>query len=319
MPTGAFRSSSFCTDAVRRRRTIILGVIAAAAVTAAVLASFTGRSSESKAHKQVAAYIDDVNKIQSSMTLPFARVRAAFRQFSVKPRGGAGQARQLAAAERTLRTLRRRLSALGAPAPAVKLRRLLIRLADAEAGIAHEVRGLATFMPMLSADLSASRSAAAALQKALAAVPRPQAKSVRGSAKKIARAKADYAAKADAAAAAQADALTMYEAKVTHVIERLRSLRPPAVMRPTYDAQLRALVATRAAVAHLAAELRKRDRSRVPQLNRRIQVAARLAASINAQRAQIAAIKLYNARVKSTESLQVEIRSEFLRVQVAVG
>jgi hypothetical protein len=304
---------------VQRRTTIILGIVAAAAVTAATLASFSGGSSESKAHKEVAAYIDDANKIQSSMTLPFARVRAAFRQFADKPTGGADQARQLAAAEQTLWTLRRRLSALVAPAAAVKLRRLLIRLAGAEARIAHAVQGLATFMPVMSADLAASRYAATVLGNALAAVPYPKATSVRGSAKEIAKAKAAYASKADAAAAAQADALTVYEGRVTLVIERLRALRPPTVMRPTYQAQVRALVATRGAVTRLAAELRKRDRSRVPQLNRQIKEAARLAASIDTQRAQIAAIKLYNARVRSTESLQLKIRSEFLRVQAAVG
>jgi hypothetical protein len=304
---------------VGRRRTIILGVVAVAAVTAAVLASLGGGSSESKAHREVVAYINDANAIQSSMTLPFARVRAALQRFANKPTGGANQARQLAVAERTLRTLRRRLAALAAPAPAVRLRRMLVRLAGAEAALAHEVQGLATFMPRLSADLTESRNAATTLGTALAAVPYPTATSVRGSRKEIAKARAAYAAKADAAAAAQADALDTYEGRVTLVIDRLRSLRPPRLMRPTYEAQLRALVATRAAVSRLAGELRKRDRSRVPELNRQIKVAARLAGSIDAQRAQIAAIKLYNASVRSTESLQLRIRSEFLRVQTAVG
>jgi hypothetical protein len=304
---------------VRRRRTIVLGVVAAAAVVAAGLAALSGRSSESKEHKQVVAYIGDANAIQSSMSLPFARVRAAFQHFADKPTGGPDQARQLAAAERTLRTLQRRLAALPAPAPAVKLRQLLVRLAGAEVEIAHEVRGLAVFMPMLSADLAVSRRAAAALGNALAAVSYPEATSVRGGPQVIAQARAAYARKADAAAAAQADALDEYQANVTPVIRRLRSLRPPRVMKPTYEAQLRALVATRAAVGRLAAELRMSDRSRVPQLNRRIKEAARLAASIDAQRAQIAAIKLYNARVRSAENLQVRIRSEFLRVQAAVG
>jgi hypothetical protein len=302
-----------------RRRTIILGVAAAAAVIAAALASLSGGSSESKAHKDVSAYIVDANKIQSSMTLPFARVRAAFQQFADKPTGGVAQARKLAAAERTLRTLQRRLAALPAPAPADKLKRMLVRLAGAEAGIAHEVEGLATFLPMLSADLTASRNAATALGNALAAVPYPTATSIRGSKKQVAKARAAYAAKADAAAAAQADALDAYKGRVTLVIERIRSLRPPRVMRPTHAAQLRALVATRAAVSRLAAELRKRDRTRVPELNRQIKEASRLAGSIDAQRAQIAAIKLYNARVHSTESLQLKVRSEFLRVQTAVG
>lgn len=302
-----------------RRRTIVLGLAAAAAVTAAILATFTGRSSESTSHKQVAAYIDDANAIKSGMTLQLARVTAAFRDFSNKPRGGSEQARQLAAAERTLRTLRRRLAALPAPAPAAKLRRLLVRLAGTEAAIAHEVLGLATFMPALTADLDGSRVAAAALGKALAAVPRPQATAVRGAPREIARAKAAYAAAADAAAGAQADALDVYRAAVTIVIDRVRALHPPQVMRPTYAGQLRALVATRRAVVQLATELRKPDRSRVPQLNRRITEAARLAASIDAQQAQIAAIKHYNARVRATNSLQLAIRSELLRVQAAVG
>src|SRR4051812_48387945 len=186
------------------------------------------------------------------MSLPFARVRTAFQHFGDKPAAGADEARQLVAAERTLRTLERRLSALPAPAPAGKLRRLLVRLAGVEAAIAREVQGLALFMPRLSAYLARSRSAAAALGNALAAVTYPKATSVKGGPKEIAQAKTAYAAEADAAAAAQADALEEYEGNVTPVIEGLRSLRPPAVMKPTYEAQLRALVATRAAVKRLA-------------------------------------------------------------------
>lgn len=304
---------------MNRRRTIVLGLVAAAAVTAAVVATLSGRSSETKAHRQVSAYIADANEIQSSMTLQLARVRAAFRQFADKPTGGAAQARQLAAAERTLRTLRSRLATLDPPQPAAKLHRLLVRLADAEVSVAHEVQGLAAFMPAFSAAVAASSDAATALGKALTAIPHPKATAVRGTPQEIAKAKAAFAAEADAAAAAQADALDVYRGAVSAVVARLRSLDPPAVMQPAYDAKLRSLVATGEAAKRLAAELRKSNRSRVAELNRQLAKATRIAASLDAQKAQIAAIKAYDARVRSTQSLQLQIRSELQRVQAAVG
>lgn len=90
-------------------------------------------------------------------------------------------------------------------------------------------------------------------------------------------------------------------------------------MAPTLDAQIAALKATRRTGFALGDELRKTDLSNVPVLSRRFSVAARTAASVAAQRAQIAAIKAYNARVRRTGALNARIRGEVVRLQTALG
>jgi hypothetical protein len=90
-------------------------------------------------------------------------------------------------------------------------------------------------------------------------------------------------------------------------------------MRPANNGQIRTLEASRVAGAALSAELRKANRSRVPVLGRRFTLAARIAGSVSTQRAQIAAIKAYNRRVRGIGTLQGEIRQELAHVQNLTG
>jgi hypothetical protein len=90
-------------------------------------------------------------------------------------------------------------------------------------------------------------------------------------------------------------------------------------MRPTSRAEIRAIVASRTAGAALAAELRKKNRTRVPVLGRNFTLAARIAGSVAAQKAQIAAIKAYNRRVRGIGTLQGDIRVELARLQNLTG
>lgn len=304
-----------------RRALVLLAVVAASTAAAALVVAFGGYGSrpESPQHKAVAAYIKDVDRIQGRLSLQLARISGAYQAFANAKSNEADVARQLGQVERTLKTLHRRLDALPAPPPARKLRRLLIALAAAEAGIAGEVHELAVFIPRFKAALSASHAASVRLSHDLAGVKPPTAHVVRGTATQVARAKAQYTAAAAAAAAAQAAAVDAYDTAIAGVIRRLRVLRPPPAMTPAYRGQLRSLVATRAAGAALADELRKTDRSRVPQLNRRFALATRLAADTRVQKAEIAAVKAYNARVKDTRTLAVEIQGELRRVQLSAG
>jgi hypothetical protein len=304
---------------VSRRTTIVLGVVAAGAVAAAIIVTLSGRSSESAQHRAVARYVTEVDAVQQDMTLELARVRDAYRGLGLASTGrGANGKRELERAEQTMRLLQQRLAGVAAPPVASKLRRLLLQLAAADVRIAHEVNQLALFMPQFAAAGAAGRAAAVRLTKDLGALKPPAGGAVRGTAQQVAAARAAYEAASAAAAAAQADAVDGYDRALGRVLDDLRRLDPPPVLAPAYRAQVATYEMTRAAGGALSRELRGPDRSRVPLLNRRFIQATRHAASDAAQKAEIAAVKAYDARIKGTRTLQVAIRTELLRLQSTV-
>lgn len=301
------------------RRTVALGTAAALAVTAAVVVTVAGRSSESPKHKAVARYIEDVDGIQQRMQVELLKSVKAYRDFSSTGAVETKLLPQLIAAERTLRGLSRRLTALPAPAPATRLRALLVQLVQAEVDVAGEVNRLAVFAPRYAALLRQSATAAATLSRALKAIKQPQARQIKGTKTQVAAAHAAFNAAAARAAAQEADAVEAYDAAIWSVRRRLQKLEPPEVMRPTYHVQLSMLAASAAAGSALARELRKDVRSGLPVLGRRFTEASRVAAAVSAQKAEIAAIKAYNRRVRAIGTLQGRIQAELARLQRTAG
>ena len=292
-----------------------LGAIAAAAVAAAIFVTVNNHDSHSGPRDAVAAYIKNVDGIQQRMRVPLTRVLQAYRDYAKHSAKPARVQPELAQAQRTLRTFGRRVRALEAPPEARRLRALLVQLADGEARAAGEVHRLALFTGPYRAVLGQSRTAGIELGKALAAAPVPQAHNVRGTAKQIAAAKAAYAAASSRAAAVQADAVDAYDIRLAVVLRRLRALDPPAAMAPGYRAQVRTFRALRRAGARLAGELRKPNRARVSRLGRSFGAAARLSGTVAAQRAEIAAIKAYNGRIRALGTLQGRVQTEVARLQ----
>lgn len=297
---------------------MVLGVAAAGAVAAAVTVTLARGSSESPAHRRVSAYIKQVDGVQQDLGFRLTRLLAAYRGFT-NGNGGPRVRSQLAEAERTLRTLVRRVRALEPPPEAKQLHRLIVRLVVLDADVAHEVLQIATFSPQFREAVAGAVKASRRLSKELAAVKFPTPHKVHGTPAKIAKARADYHARATAAAGAQADAVERYSAALSRVLLKLHALRPPLVLAPEFHAQERAFAATRRAGLTLSAGLRSSDLSHVPLLSRRFSVAARSAGSVASQRAQIAAIKAYNARVRQVGALGGRIRTEVTRLQQAVG
>ena len=301
------------------RRTVALGIAAAVAVGVAVAVTLLGRSSASPKHKAVAAYITEVDQIQQQMQVQLINTVSVYRAFA----NGAIPAKtlvpRLGQAERTLRRLQGRLAALPAPVPAKRLRRLLIQLIGSEVSTAHEVGQLAAFSPKFGVLLGEVRTAGSGLARALAAVKPPQAHVLHGTKKQVKEAQAQFAAAAAKAAGLQADAVDVYDAKLARIERDLRKLDPAPVVLPDYRIQLRTLEASRTAGSALARELRKTDRSRVAVLSRKFTLAARLAGSTGAQKAQIAAIKAYNKRVREIGTLQGAIKLELVHLQQAAG
>lgn len=302
----------------RRRLLATLIAAATALAVAIVLGATTVLGHKSSSRTRVSRYITSVDDVQQQMRLPLTRLLSAYRSFSTTETTPATAAR-LSAAEQTLQTLEARLAALPFPAEAAKLRTLLLELVQSEISVSHELNELARFTPRFHALLAAATAANGKLAHGLAAAAPPKPHTVRGTAKQIAQARAAFAAKATKAAAAQADAVEVYDKSLGRVVQKLRALRPPAVMAPAYRAEMRTVEATRAAGATLAAELRKQNRSKVPELSRALTKAARLSQSVAAQKAEIAAVKAYDARVQQIGKAQGKVQAEVGRLQRALG
>ena len=262
----------------------------------------------------VATYIKNVDSLQKQMSVPLASLLTAYRGFA-KPTGDPKELAQLARAERTLRTFERRLIALPAPPAAATLRLRLVQFVRDEDRVAVEISQLAHFAPRFRTSVSVAAIANAALARSLAAAKPPKAHVVRGTAKQIAAVRAAYAAAARRTQAEQADAVDAYDGALALALRSLRKLRPPPVFAPAFLAEVHTLEATRRAGAALAQELRKANTKNVPVLGRRFTVASRLSGSLAAQRAEIAAVKAYNRRVRGLTKAEAAIQDELRRLQ----
>ena len=300
------------------KRTVALGIAAVAAVAAAVVVTvYNHGSSGSPQRSAVSAYITRVNAIQTTMHAPLAQVMLAYRDFTGTGLGPAKQnvVPELAAAAATLEKLNRRLAAVPAPQEARKLRTKLLALVAAQTAVTREVEGIAAFSPAFGAELRRANRANAVLGAALRSIPVPKAHNVRGTKKQVLAAQRAYRVRAQAAANAQADVIDAYDVALARVIARLTALRPPRVLAPGYEAQLRAFRATRAAGARLAKGLRSTHRGDLARLGRNFVSASRIAQTTAAQKAQIAAIKRYNARAREISLAAADVQNELVRLQ----
>jgi len=297
------------------RRTVALGVAAAAAVTAAVLVTTIGRHSDGSPQRHaVAQYIDRVNAIQNQMHVPLTRVLLAYRDFTSQGSSSASATR-LAAAAATLATLDRRLAALPAPPEARKLRRLLLALVAQQGKITNEVHLLATFAPRFSALLREAHAASGELGSKLKAIVIPKAETLHGTKQAVVKAQQAYQTRARAAAAAQADAVGAYDRSIAIDIRRMRLLHPPAALAAAYSIEIAGLTRTVEAGARLSAELRKANRADVAQLGRDFTLASRASSTIAAQKAEISDIRAYNTRATALRSAAGDVQSELARLQ----
>jgi hypothetical protein len=241
----------------------------------------------------VAEYMRQVSAIQSRMEAPLAEVSRANQDFA---RGRTRDARKLqgrlAQSELTLRRLRTRLARVEPPADAKKLHALLLDLAGREATLAGEVEQLARFIPQFNAALGSIGPAGQALKTALSAQGDVPGKTL---------------------------ALEHYGDAVGVVLQRLRPLDPPPSSQPVFAAQVSTLRRVRAAVVELVAALREQRAKDIAPLLRRFDVAAVSNQTTAVQKAQIAAVKGYNARIRAFDDLAVAISRERARLQRTLG
>jgi hypothetical protein len=276
-----------------------------------------GDASKKARRNAVAEYIVRIDTVEQQLREPVLKVQEAYRNFGKKSSSPKKTVATLAGAEATLHTLQTRVSLIKAPPDAARLRKLMIRLTAAEVELAHELTTLAIFLPAFSNALRPLGAANVRLKTDLAAVAVPKPKPVAPS--KLKAARAAYARAIEAAAAGQADALDTYLATIAKVQARLHGLDAPPAMAPSYRTQVTTLARVRATGAALVAALRAKDFKRVAALNRNFQGAATTSTSLTAQRAQIAAIKAYNARVVAIGAFARQVDTERTNVQKRLG
>lgn len=266
-------------------------------------------------HSPVSRYITSVDSVEARMTFALSKIQAAYQAVTVRHSTSPATAKQFVAAGRTLQTLETRIASLEAPQEATKLRALLLRLVRQEIAATHEIGTFLRFLPSFDAVLADLRAASATLAHRVAAATAPTPQKIHGTPAQIKQAQAAFSAAATKAALAQADAVTAYDSALARETRRLRALSPPPVLKPAYSYQVAALGRTAAAGARLAAALRAATRTNVPQLSRAFAVASRLSQSTAEQRAEVAAVKAYDARLRAIGTTAAAIHTELVRLQ----
>jgi hypothetical protein len=277
----------------------------------------SGGASKSARRKAVTQYIERVDTVEQQLRYPLLQIEKTYRSFSTSRSGLQRAVPKLAGAEATLHTLQSRIALIDAPPDATRLRALLIQLTASETRLAHELTLLAAFLPAYARALQPLGPADVQLKKSLAAIKVPKPKPVPKA--KLKAARAAYTRAVNAAAATQAAALRAYLASIAGVQGRLRGLRPPPALVPTYRTQVDTLVRVRASGAALVAALDAKQLKKVAALDAGFRAAAASSSSLAAQEAQIAAVKAFNARVAAIGTLAGKVDAERARIQKNLG
>lgn len=255
---------------------------------------------------RVAQYLKQVNGIETEIATPLSTVTVTGNAFarleSAKGKPAklsvfAAENKQLLSALAQIQSRRRKLVALSVPPAAAHLQALLVQVVTAQAKLTHELARLVIFVPKFGAELRPVGPATTRLETALS----------------------DQTAIGSAGVAAvystKASALRHFEATLDSVRTRLRRLYAPSVSRPEYESELRALKGMSASAGKLAQALTGGPHGNVQQLLTEFDRAAASTQTIAAQKAQIAAVKAYDAEQTKLSKLTQAAELERLRLQ----
>ncbi|MGH2934108.1 MAG: hypothetical protein ACRDL2_06285 [Gaiellaceae bacterium] len=296
-------------------RTLTIGFAVAGGVAAIALVVIPRNSAPH--HSAVYRYVTSVDAVEARMSYALSNVQSAYRAVTVGHSTSAATRKKFVTAERTLRVLDKRIAGLPPPPEAAKLRKLVLRLVRQEIAATHEVTALVAFLPRFDAVLADLRASATTLAQRLGAAQAPAPHAIHGTSAQIKEAQAAFTAAATKAALAQADAVTAYGAVLANETRRLRALSPPPVLEPAYRYQLVALHRTSVAGAKLVAALKAATRTNIAQLSRSFAVASRSSQSVAEQRAEVAAVKAYDARLGAIGTTTAAIHKELTRLQAS--
>jgi hypothetical protein len=246
----------------------------------------------------VAQYVKRVNKLESKLATPLKAVTIAGTKLSKSTAAvNSLQETALDRAVHRMRSLRVSLSSIPSPAAARPLRILVLLLASGEIDMTNELSQLFSFLPRYGNSLRTLTPATAALRKELAS---------KGSGAGNTGAKAVLDAKARA--------LTTYRTRLVALERTLRRLVPPEVARPQYEIELHTLNGMETSAAALARGLQTASPD-VAKLLAAFDRAAVATESVPAQKAEIAAVKSYDARVAKLNTLAGQVAEERLKLE----
>ena len=232
-------------------------------------------------------YAQQVNAVTSGMRLELEQVAAVNADFRSSA-DLAALAPKFAKAERTLGTFSARLAALQPPPEAKPVAATLAQLVAVERALVSELHRFAVFLP--------------AFRDAL--VPYGRAVTAFRSAARVVK-----------TATAEATVVDAYASALSRPVASLARLSPPAVLAPTYNAEVRLLRRSRATALSLAAALRAGQTAEAHALLVRLSQVAVSGGSVAAQRAQIAAVRAYDAEVARVTSLENRAQLQLSRLQ----
>lgn len=290
----------------------------AAVAMAAVLAACGAHSDPRRV--AVSHYIGQVGQVERALAKPVqevSRVSAAAasagRRSSHGAKGAApawsamttaqlnAQSARLAAALAQIQAQERRLRSLAAPAPAARLRSLLLKLTSGEATLTRQLGLLLSFLPRFSAAMA------------------PLGPDLRGLERSLAENQAQGAAAVAASYRAKAAALRSFQAQAGQLVSRLRGLTPPAASRPQYAAQIASLRRMGRIAGRLAAALERPNPGDLRPLLVDFDRAALVTRSLHVQRAERAAVRSYDAAVQRLSVLRGQIAQERAKLGRRLG
>jgi acyl-CoA hydrolase len=261
----------------------ITGGLALALVVVVVVGAI--RASRPPRGRDVAAYVERVNRLQGLATGPLTQLNAAYAEFGTSRGRTSAHLDRLARGEGSLRALRAQLAQVPAPKKALPIRAQLLRLYDMQVAFARDVTQFARYLAHVGAPERRAEAARLELLRALRT-----AQTGKG----------------------QADAFEGYGAAAGAAAMRLEKLRAPAEFdraRTTEVARLQELSngATQAARA-----LRVGDRAAVQKA---ISTFSRSSSTIVVAVRQRAAAIAYNRRLRAIETQRTRLARTQQRVQ----
>jgi hypothetical protein len=278
---------------VRARVAIIVGA-------ALLLAVGCGQSSSQR--PAVARYVRQVNRLEAQLARPLASITKIGTQFA-HAQGLAGgslsgfvERSAMDDALRQIAARRARLASLPVPPPAVHLRLLLLQQIDAQVRMAQQLQKLVVFLPHFSGALRPLGGAMTRLEAVLSQ-------------------QSAYGAAAVAAVYAEkAAALRSFRSSLEAILAKLRPLKPPAVSRPDYDAQVRSLSGMSADAAKLADALSGGPHGNLQPLLTTFGRDAASAQGASVRKAHLAAVRAYDRQLARINRLSQDAEAERLRL-----
>lgn len=268
-------------------------------------------SARSTPRQALRHYLVKVNAVERQLVKPLAQVTKADAQFAhdQSHRGAAATfdlltrapQHELLQADAQVRSLGGQLAAIPVPATARQLRTLVLRLIEAQSKLTRLSAKLVVFLPGFAAAMTPLGPALHQLERVLSVN------------------QASGAAAVQAVYTEKESALLRFRATLDHIVRVLRHLPTPRPLKPNYQAQLRAVQGMSLSAGRLARALQQGSGSAIPQLLTSFDNAAVLPQTLPVQKAEIAAIKTYNAQVRHLTALAEQAQRERQRLVSELG